>query len=221
MRRQRRRSFHQGDAVLHRLLHLLEGRHAYLPHALARDAELVGELLERDRFFGEPARLEDAPLPVVEPGECRGEGLAAAAELLACGECRLLVGILVDQPVLPLAGSAVLADRSVERYIAPKAFFAAFIAVQIWLAATILLRLSEGRYIRAALWSCVLAFWSTSTPTGVSPAGFHLCAATATAGVCFERDKRHDEGIATMQAPVVNTGLTALWDWARRTPVVG
>ena len=38
------------------------------------------------------------------------------------------------------------------------AFFAAFIAVQIWLAATILLRLSEGSYVRAALWSCVLAF---------------------------------------------------------------
>ena len=42
--------------------------------------------------------------------------------------------------------------------IAGFAFFAAFIAVQIWLAATILLRLSEGRYVRAALWSCVLAF---------------------------------------------------------------
>ena len=28
----------------------------------------------------------------------------------------------------------------------------------LWLAATILLRLSEGRYVRAALWSCVLAF---------------------------------------------------------------
>src|SRR5438034_4481777 len=103
MRRQRRRSFHQGDAVLHRLLHLLEGTHAYLAHALARDAERVGELLERDRFFGEPARLEDAPLPVVERRERRGEGLAAAAELLACGECRLLVGMLVDQPVVPLA----------------------------------------------------------------------------------------------------------------------
>jgi hypothetical protein len=42
--------------------------------------------------------------------------------------------------------------------IAGFAFFAAFIAVQIWLAATILVRLCEGRYIRAALWSCVLAF---------------------------------------------------------------
>jgi hypothetical protein len=42
--------------------------------------------------------------------------------------------------------------------VAAYAFFAAFIALQIWLAATILLRLTEGRYIRAALWSCVLAF---------------------------------------------------------------
>ena len=41
------------------------------------------------------------------------------------------------------------------------AFFAAFIAVQIWLAATILLRLSEGSYVRASLWSCVLTFWSS------------------------------------------------------------
>src|SRR5258708_38383430 len=99
-RRQSRRSFHHSDAVLHRLLHLFEGTHAYLAHALARDAELIGELLERDRFFGEPARLEDAPLPLVEHGERRGEGLAAAAELLACGEGRLLVGMLVDQPGL-------------------------------------------------------------------------------------------------------------------------
>src|SRR5436190_7964715 len=107
MCRQRRRSFHHGDAVLHRLLHLLEGTHAYLAHALARDAELVGELLERDRLFGEPTRLEDAPLPVVERGERRGERLAAIVELPARGERRLLVGMLVDQPVLPLAGITV------------------------------------------------------------------------------------------------------------------
>src|SRR5215468_1903165 len=121
MRWQRRWSFHHSDAVLHRLLHLLEGTHAYLVHALARYAELVRELIERDRLFGESARLEDAPLPVVERGDRQGEGLTAAVELLACGECRLLVGTLVNQPVLPLAGITVLADRSVERYIAPKA----------------------------------------------------------------------------------------------------
>src|SRR3977135_1144926 len=113
MRRHRRRSFHHGDAVLHRVLHLLEGTLAYLAHALARDAELVGKLLEGDRFFGEPARLEDAPLPVVEHGERRGERLAAVLELLARGECHFLVGLLVDQPILPFAGITVLADRGV------------------------------------------------------------------------------------------------------------
>src|SRR5262249_54985029 len=110
MRRQRPWSFHHSDAVLHRLLHLLEGTHAYLAHALARDADLVGELLGRDGFFGEPTRLEDAPLTVVGRGARRGEGLTAAVELLACGECRLLVGMLVNQPVLPLAGITVPAD---------------------------------------------------------------------------------------------------------------
>src|SRR6266849_4767355 len=103
MRRQRRRSFHHGDAVLHRLLHLLEGTRAYLAHALTRNAELVGELLERDRFFGEPARLEDAPLPVVERGECLAERLSAVVRFLALCQPRLLVGDIVDEPVLPLA----------------------------------------------------------------------------------------------------------------------
>src|SRR5262245_57059917 len=74
---QRRRGPHRRDAVLHCVLHLLEGTLAYLAHALARDAELVGKLVEGDRFFGEPARLEDAPLPVVERKERRGERLAA------------------------------------------------------------------------------------------------------------------------------------------------
>jgi hypothetical protein len=45
--------------VLHCVLYLLEGTLAYLAHALARDAELVGKLVEGGRFFGEPARLED------------------------------------------------------------------------------------------------------------------------------------------------------------------
>ena len=62
MHRQGRRAFHRGDAVLHRLLHLLEGAHLDLAHALARDSKFLGELRERDLFLGEPARLEDAPL---------------------------------------------------------------------------------------------------------------------------------------------------------------
>jgi hypothetical protein len=35
----RRRALHRGHAVLHRLLHLLEGTHLDLAHALARDAD--------------------------------------------------------------------------------------------------------------------------------------------------------------------------------------
>src|SRR5258708_21228107 len=95
-RRQRRRSFHHSDAVLHRLLHLLEGTRAYLAHALARDAEFVGELLERDRFFGEPARLEDAPLPVVERGERRGERLAAGVAPPSPAACLLLCALVLS-----------------------------------------------------------------------------------------------------------------------------
>ena len=49
MHRQGRRAFHRGDAVLHRLLHLLEGAHLDLAHALERDAELLGKVRERDR----------------------------------------------------------------------------------------------------------------------------------------------------------------------------
>ena len=44
--------------VFHRPLHLLERAHLDLAHALARDAELRREFLERDRIFGQPARLD-------------------------------------------------------------------------------------------------------------------------------------------------------------------
>jgi hypothetical protein len=56
MHRQARRSFDRGDAILHRLLHLLERAYVDLAHAHARDAELVGEVRERDRVLGEPRR---------------------------------------------------------------------------------------------------------------------------------------------------------------------
>src|SRR5687767_9197382 len=82
----RRRRFHRGDAVLHRLLHLLEGAHFDLAHAFARDAELGGEVLERHRVLGEAARLEDAPLTIVEHGERVGERQPAVVGLLALGE---------------------------------------------------------------------------------------------------------------------------------------
>src|SRR3989442_2223909 len=74
---QRRRGRHRRDAVLHRVLHLREGAHLDLAYALARDAEFLGQLHERDLFLGEPARFEDAPLALVEHRERTGQRLAA------------------------------------------------------------------------------------------------------------------------------------------------
>src|SRR5260370_14411115 len=117
-RLQRRRGPYRGDVVLHRLLQLLEGDNLDLAHALQAEAEFLRQLRKRDLFLGDPARLEDAPLALVEHGERIGQRLAAVIELLARGERRLLVRGFVHQPVLPLAGIAVLADRGVERGIA-------------------------------------------------------------------------------------------------------
>src|SRR6476660_4737397 len=63
---QRRRGRHRRDAVPHCVLHLLEGAHLDLTHALARDAEFLGQLHERDLFLCEPTCFEDAPLALVE-----------------------------------------------------------------------------------------------------------------------------------------------------------
>ena len=64
-----RRGIHPGDAVLDRLLHLLERAHVNLAHALARDAELVGEFRKCDRVLSEPAPFEDAAFAIVEHRE--------------------------------------------------------------------------------------------------------------------------------------------------------
>src|SRR5229473_3189753 len=57
----RRRGRHRRDTLIDCVLHLREGAHLDLAHALARDAEFLGELHERDLFLGEPTRFEDAP----------------------------------------------------------------------------------------------------------------------------------------------------------------
>src|SRR5258707_12242609 len=116
---QRRRGRHRRDAVLHCVLHLLEGAYLDLAHALARDAEFLGQLHERDPFLGEPARFEDAPLALVEHGERIGQRLAAVIELLARRERPLLVRGFVHHPVLPFPRLPVLARRRVERGGAP------------------------------------------------------------------------------------------------------
>ena len=86
---------------------LLEGAHFDLADAFARDAKLIGELLERDRLVGEAARFEDAPLAIVEHAERLAERLVPIFRLLGFGEQAFLAGAVVDQPIHPLAGVAV------------------------------------------------------------------------------------------------------------------
>ena len=99
-----RARFHGREAVLHRPLHLLERAHLDLAHALARHAELGRQILERDRVVGKPARLEDAPLALVEHRERFTERLPAVVRFLVLDQARLLIGDFVDEPVLPFAG---------------------------------------------------------------------------------------------------------------------
>jgi hypothetical protein len=90
---QSRRALHGRDAVLHRILHLLQGARLKLAHALARDAKFSGQLRERDRTLGEPTRLENATLAVVEHGERRRERLAGRWLSLHADTTQLAAGI--------------------------------------------------------------------------------------------------------------------------------
>src|SRR6266566_1605611 len=53
--------------------------------------------------------------------ESASERLLAVVRFLVLDEPRLLIGDLVDEPVLPFAGIAVVADWRVERHVAAKA----------------------------------------------------------------------------------------------------
>src|SRR5579864_9326686 len=109
-RRAGMRPLHGGHAAPYSVLHLLEGTHLNLTDALARHTELVGELFERDRVIGEPPCLEDASLAIVEHQQRLTQRPTAVVELLALRQDALLAWCLIDQPVLPFAGVALLAN---------------------------------------------------------------------------------------------------------------
>src|SRR5205807_337117 len=125
MHRQRRLgrwALHRRDAVLHRLLHLLEGAHLDLAHALARDAEFLGEFFQRDRIVRQPSRLEDATLALVQHRHRIAQRAVAVVGLFVGDDAGFLADTVgVDQPVLPFARVAVLADRRIERSVAAEA----------------------------------------------------------------------------------------------------
>src|SRR5262245_21942612 len=102
--------------LLHGGLHLLEGAYLDLADPLARDAELGGEVLEGRWFLGEPPRLENALLALVQGGQRARQVALAPVELLRFAEPLLLAWRLIDQPVLPLAGFRIgRTHRRVER----------------------------------------------------------------------------------------------------------
>src|SRR5580704_18556544 len=91
--------FYACDTILYCFLHLLKGMHLDLPHALARHAVLVGELIERDRLVGKTPPLEDAALALVQHCERLAQSLAAIVSFLTIGELPLLACAVIDQPV--------------------------------------------------------------------------------------------------------------------------
>ena len=100
MHGQRRlRLLHGGDLGLHRLLHLLEGAHLDLADALARHAELGGEVLQRHRVVGEPAGLEDATLARIEHAHRAVQRVAAVISECTATISREVAGLkaMVDE----------------------------------------------------------------------------------------------------------------------------
>src|SRR4030095_744194 len=64
-----RRALRGRDAVLHRVLHLREGAHLDLAYALARDAEFLRQLHQRDRSRGEPTMRRSRVLSTVSTSD--------------------------------------------------------------------------------------------------------------------------------------------------------
>ena len=86
-------------------LDLLEGAHLELPDPLARDAELGGQIL---KVIGSSASHRASKMRRSRWfNTINAQRPDAVVGLLAIAEPLLLVGCLVNQPVLPLAGAAV------------------------------------------------------------------------------------------------------------------
>src|SRR5258708_17540469 len=95
------RDFQGRDTALHGLLQLLEGVHLDLAHALARNAELVRQLVERDRLVRQSARLEYATLALVQYCQRVAQRLVAGFWVLSPPPPRFLSSRPLSPPPLP------------------------------------------------------------------------------------------------------------------------
>src|SRR5262249_27554687 len=98
------RRFRCRHASLDRRLHLEEGAHLDLAHALRQKAKLNSELIERRRIVGKTSRFEDKAVAVFQHGQRLVQCVPPRLLLFALRQGGLLAGTLIDQPVLPLAG---------------------------------------------------------------------------------------------------------------------
>ena len=93
----------QGAGRPHGALQLLERPHLDLAHALAADAVLLRQVLERRRVLLQTALFQDVPLALVEAGHGFHQQCVAHARLFCLGDSLVLQGRIVLQHVLPLA----------------------------------------------------------------------------------------------------------------------
>lgn len=121
LRRLRRREANSAGRALPcgRRPELFEGSDLDLANALAADVEFRRKVFERHRLFGQAARLEDAAFTIVQHFHRAGQKATAIFQLVLLDEHFFLGVMVIDQPVLPLAGLAFTClDRRVERRIA-------------------------------------------------------------------------------------------------------
>ena len=95
------------------------GEHLDLAHPLARDAEFVREHSKRDRVFGQAPRFEDPALANVKSRQRLDQRLAPIFQLFVLDPDALLARRVIDQPILPFAGIAVLSDRRISEASPP------------------------------------------------------------------------------------------------------
>src|SRR5437870_13534563 len=87
---------------LDRLLQLFEGAHLDLAHSLARDAVLLGEILEGGRVVPQTPLGQGMALAVIQMGHRFLEQVASSTELLSLAEPGVLAFALTNEPVFPI-----------------------------------------------------------------------------------------------------------------------
>jgi hypothetical protein len=118
-RKRRRRCFY--NKVSGGFLHLLERAHFDLPNTFTRYVEFCRKLFERQWFFGQMSRLENATFAVIQYIDRSDQRLMLVAFLVLFDDDSFRRGRLINEMVLPFADFIVLVNRSINRFVAAEA----------------------------------------------------------------------------------------------------